>query len=329
MPVSRVGVPAGAMGISVAMRPQRCWPSLKHAVVGWRGRRREDVDAIPFPSGLASMAVMLASLLPGLRDFRTPLVTGYLCFACIWLWFGSSLIPDGDGPTPAERQLADLFDYVGPTAALTVLSTAAYLVGSMLTIRTFPLKRIQGLLGGAVEEMYVTLVGWARSVTDEVHPGISYTDLSNARLPQQMLVKMTADIGRDHQQLPFRLAEHVQEYETKSLEMKLKQKRENLWVDYDRLQTEASLRFSIFVPLVVLVITLAFQWHGAALFTLVVPLVLLGQGITTLAESRLMLYTAIANRTITSSTADLLRGLAPVERSRPLPGTPYDGVEGK
>ncbi|WAZ26962.1 hypothetical protein STRCI_008653 [Streptomyces cinnabarinus] len=76
---------------------------------------------------------MLASLLPGLRDLRTPLAVGYLWLACAWLWFHDTL-PRRE---TAHGAIADLYDLEGilPAAALlAVLTFFAYFLGSILVM---------------------------------------------------------------------------------------------------------------------------------------------------------------------------------------------------
>ncbi len=72
---------------------------------------------------------MITSLLPGLRDLRTPLAVGYVWLVLIWIWFGS-LLPtrnDGRGADAALFELARLAGRPGLTAAITFV---AYLLGA-------------------------------------------------------------------------------------------------------------------------------------------------------------------------------------------------------
>jgi hypothetical protein len=76
---------------------------------------------------------MLASLLPGLRDLRTPLTVGYLWLVCVWLWF-HDLLPRR---ATARGPIADLYDLEGilPSAAfLAALTFIAYFLGSMVEL---------------------------------------------------------------------------------------------------------------------------------------------------------------------------------------------------
>ena len=78
---------------------------------------------------------MLSALLPGVREFRTPLVTGLLWAASLWLLIGSSI---------AESQATTKFvDGLGlaelpPGVWLGAVALLAYLVGSLMVVRASP-----------------------------------------------------------------------------------------------------------------------------------------------------------------------------------------------
>lgn len=78
---------------------------------------------------------MLASLLPGLRDLRTPLAVGYLWVVALWLllhdWWPES-VEAATGPT---KFLYELSAPLGSAATLAALSFVVYLLGSMLRWR--------------------------------------------------------------------------------------------------------------------------------------------------------------------------------------------------
>jgi hypothetical protein len=79
---------------------------------------------------------MLASLLPGVRHVRTPLIAGYLYFLAVWLLLGPDrLVPGAGGDTVAEHRLANAIDLAGRGGTLAALSVAAILLGSLVTIR--------------------------------------------------------------------------------------------------------------------------------------------------------------------------------------------------
>lgn len=71
---------------------------------------------------------MLASLLPGLRELRAPLATGYLWLVALWLAFGE-LVPRGGAATGVVADVYAVAGAVGVSASLAATAFAAYLVG--------------------------------------------------------------------------------------------------------------------------------------------------------------------------------------------------------
>jgi hypothetical protein len=77
---------------------------------------------------------MLASILPGLRDFRTPFATGMLWLTVAWLWFG--LQPPEEIPLSGPlREVYLASSAVGVTTTLAVVGFIAYLIGLALSFR--------------------------------------------------------------------------------------------------------------------------------------------------------------------------------------------------
>jgi hypothetical protein len=76
------------------------------------------------------------NLLPGLRDLRAPLVSGYLWLTALWLGLGhAGWLPDKRPPGDSEvARLWDLGGTLGKTVVLAVLTFIAYLIGSFLEI---------------------------------------------------------------------------------------------------------------------------------------------------------------------------------------------------
>ncbi|MEV1005008.1 hypothetical protein [Nonomuraea sp. NPDC050202] len=76
---------------------------------------------------------VLASLLPGIRDLRTPLTVGYLWLICGWLWF-RDVLPQR---ATARGPIADLYDLDGilPSGTyLAALTFIAYFLGSIVEL---------------------------------------------------------------------------------------------------------------------------------------------------------------------------------------------------
>ncbi|MBA2811459.1 hypothetical protein E0500_029965 [Streptomyces sp. KM273126] len=87
---------------------------------------------------------MLANLLPGVRELRTPLTVGYLWLISIWLWF-HDVLPQR---TAAHGAIGDLFDLVGvlPSASfLAALTFIAYFLGSTVELDPATARWLDGI----------------------------------------------------------------------------------------------------------------------------------------------------------------------------------------
>src|SRR5215203_1291268 len=73
---------------------------------------------------------MLVSLLPGLRDLRTPLATGYLWVVGLWLILHDRVPKSVEQATGPIRSLYELSDLHGATVTLAALTFVTYLLGS-------------------------------------------------------------------------------------------------------------------------------------------------------------------------------------------------------
>ncbi len=75
---------------------------------------------------------MLTALLPGVRELRTPLATGLLWAAALWLLFGERV-----ANSPSTQEFMARLEHLGLGSStwLGVAVFAAYLVGSLLVVR--------------------------------------------------------------------------------------------------------------------------------------------------------------------------------------------------
>lgn len=73
---------------------------------------------------------LLGSLIPGVREIRAPIVSGYLWCVCLWLVLEPD-VPNEKGQVAYER-IVDLAQAVGPFGRAVAVSIAAYLLGSLI-----------------------------------------------------------------------------------------------------------------------------------------------------------------------------------------------------
>ena len=97
--------------------------------------------------------------------------------------------------------------------------------------------------------------------------------------------------------------------EHEALVTRLQIERETLYNDYDRLRSEAELRFSIFIPLTALSIVTAVLLSGWALVSIVLPVILLAQGVRMQARANLRVSQALVTGVVQSPTLEQLTAL--------------------
>lgn len=221
---------------------------------------------------------MLASLLPGLRDVRTPLTLGYLWLLFAWVNWGHLVPnqrPEGDG---ALARLFDLAGFLGSTALVASITFVAYVVGAVVAV---PLEgRLAGLIALVTSRVPRPLKpGWqvARLAQAEYWGFLTdmeeeFPDIDVAKDPRYYsLTHASAELLR-----PRLLASGKTE----------------VYGEYDRLAAEAAFRINLGPPLLALSIYGAVAVDRLFLFGVVVVVILFLQGAGRVALSRATLLRA-------------------------------------
>jgi hypothetical protein len=210
------------------------------------------------------------SILPGLRDLRTPLATGYVWLGCCWLLAAAS-----GWQFPLERPteggfLRDAYDLAaafGSVPLIGALSFLAYVLGSFVEISTD--SRLATLSATSWRSIYRS-PGYEISATTPGARAVA-RDVSEmrARLVNSLSPRALRDLNRhiDAAQAGstveppwttdrdsasrIRLAHDVLE-ELPQLATRLLVKNPELYARYDRLLAEAAFRLNIALPLSVL-----------------------------------------------------------------------------
>ncbi len=238
---------------------------------------------------------MLANLLPGLRDVRTPLAVGCLWLLVAWSLFADRVPrnrPEGGGLVPA---LYDLGNIVGEGALLAAISFVAYLIGALISLP------LEGQL--------------ATRLLDAVRP--------------------ETDARGEYQELLARLRRLVNDYESKlgtdrarelkegldrapsreGLRTRLLVASQSLYGEYDRLSAEAAFRVNIAPPLVALFWVVGF--HAGLVWGLIgtaLSLLLAGQGVRRAILSGDILRRAVVAGVIElPAAADIRQAIAPFQ----------------
>lgn len=93
-------------------------------------------------------ATLLTSILPGLRDVRTPLACGYMWLIAAWLAFANYL-PHTRPNAGITASIWDLGGHVGKAATLAAVTFAAYLIGAILEFDPIQLWKSRGVPSAA------------------------------------------------------------------------------------------------------------------------------------------------------------------------------------
>jgi hypothetical protein len=220
---------------------------------------------------------LLTSLLPGLREVRTPLTVGYLYLLLGWLWFADHIPrhkPKGDGLVARLFELSDIF---GPAASVAALTFVAYILGALLTL-SFP---------NVLARSHLFLIGVdARQTRRQLLEVLDAVGMSLFEYSQGFSPDERDELERD--------IERAQRAGPADLRVRLLVANQELYGEYDRLAAEAEFRLNLCLPLIALSITAAADVHWAyALVGLGLTSALAGRGLVRQSEARSVLDRAM------------------------------------
>lgn len=273
----------------------------------------------------------MTSLLPGLRDLRTPLITGYLYLLLAWLALGGQrLLPDDPTNTFLQR-LYDLSDALGVTVTLAAVSFCAYLLGSLVIVQEIPALLSRTRAGRPAPRARLRHWVWeatgqkygrgsdAEFLLESRAMGDGFTDHLRNRITHEYS-QLSDRERRARKSGDPRSAEALDELDKRGafvelmtnsitgerdvLVVRMQIERESLYNAYDRLRAEAELRFSLFAPLVLLTVAGALLWSPWALVALLVPGALAAQGNQQAARAEEQVWQALTTGVIQSPTME-------------------------
>ncbi len=208
---------------------------------------------------------MLASLLPGLRDVRTPLTVGYLWLLVAWsIWGDRFPERSADGPIARLYRLSDL---LGNTAALASISFAAYLVGAIMTV---PLEGVFGeTLQRARQRIRFAVARWTDKSRDRVAVWLKHPRKSEIPTPEtahnREYKRFLRAIIANHDPKSLTEPEALPTYGSpeffsaldatpEALRPRLlaSEQGHEIYGEYDRAAAEASFRINVVLPLIAL-----------------------------------------------------------------------------
>lgn len=251
--------------------------------------------------------LLLAQILPGFRDFRTPLVTGYLWIVVLWILVGMPL-PDKNAKDGVMGVINAFGEFFTPTVYIAVLSFLAYVIGMLLMVDLKPGSTVH--LSPKLKLPYVSKTDRAviEAHVESAFHRARIRQASGYKIQQEFKLEdllpteehydeFRMDNGYDEREMnrAYReyslkeLKESMVEAVIKSipsLAIKLQDKNALLFGSYDRDKSESEFRLSIAPPLAFLSVQfvvlgldrslLLWPWAGYAGLIAVVALVVKG-----------------------------------------------------
>ena len=221
---------------------------------------------------------MLASLLPGLRDLRTPLATGYLWLVVLWLLLHDNIPTSLQEATGPLHSLYELGALAGRGPVLAAVTFVAYVLGAILLVTFSAAKSGLRISGESIMP--------SRYRVDRLYRIVFRHDPGHSLYQQlhtfvSMRFRQLAE-GLQGLQVPAALAQaDTHEYVSRiakdlyAVSVQLQAKNRDYWDTYDRQYSEAQFRLGIAVPLAVIIVIVAAQSSALWLVLLIVPLWLL------------------------------------------------------
>jgi hypothetical protein len=201
---------------------------------------------------------MLASLLPGFRDLRVPLATGFLWLVVVWL-ATYPVIPTLDEAEGLTKEVYRILGALGPAALVATLSFIAYIVGILLVrpgsaiaqflIRVVPASGRRLSMASRIESRQLAL----KVASNMVRAGVSLPRELDEMQPYVERRGMSDDSDLSEDELVSRIAATLtgQMYREISLvATRLLADSRDLFDRYDRAEAEAAFRFGVALPLV-------------------------------------------------------------------------------
>ena len=244
---------------------------------------------------------MFTSLLPGFREVRTPLVTGYLYLLWAWMVWGDG-IDFAAHPGGFLGRVYGLAGASGAASTLAAISFAAYLLGSLFEIRSFrSAENSTYAILAVLDRAKRRNPYWSHLTYYRNYPGViwhhvfrllarawpaaekdDFSDVANfsghiitnfldpdypvtsRRYQQVQQAKAKGDPNELRKLKLMQTCDGIAQSiraDLPGLGLRLQLENERLYNDYDRNMAEAGLRFSVFIPGFVMMWTFA-AWRG-------------------------------------------------------------------
>ena len=240
---------------------------------------------------------MLASLLPGLREVRTPLTVGYLWLLVIWLAFADKMPTERPASDNLIARWFDLGGLLGQPARLAALSFLAYVIGAIVTdVVEAVLRKVETLLRERFSVVRVAVVRVAPLPYE-----YSITEDSFRSLLSDEIIEVRAALGAPptgYENLAPEKKKMIKDVELgentplSNLRSRLLVANQEVYGEYDRFAAEADFRVNLSLPTFALGILVAVQlgnaWGCLGLVLVAGVLLIQGRARGALADAVLM-----------------------------------------
>ncbi|MFJ7907464.1 hypothetical protein [Kitasatospora sp. NPDC096204] len=233
---------------------------------------------------------MLMNLLPGLRELRTPLATGYIWLVGLWFLLRDQA-PDRAQASGVVLSAYQLKDLVGLPAVLAACSFAAYIIGlaqvspSSLRDRLIRVPLMRKLLKDVPtrsNDVQPDVFGEGEEfrAEDGTPPSVSHGSLRSLRtLVRDMALKADPRGAPDQLRLgTMGVEQAVRDVldDLRTLSLRLQVEKADLFQEYDRLTSEATFRVNVGLAIggLTVLMTVAAGSPWPAFGALVVPFML-------------------------------------------------------
>ncbi|MER6524642.1 hypothetical protein [Streptomyces sp. NPDC001508] len=209
---------------------------------------------------------MLTSVLPGFRHFRTPFAIGALVAFNFWTLFGQ-FVPNEREASGFTHRLYSLGELAGRPIVTAVLAVVIYLIGEILRLapeRVIEMSRLASKRIWPISmESRVQLITFANDFLKKVNPRRTQEP------SQDEVTELAMNIQSEFNRIRMRLiANHL-----------------DVYVEYDRLESESEFRFNVAIISVLVWVSLTVQWSPWFVFGLLISGILYRIGHMTLQQA--------------------------------------------
>ncbi|THA98840.1 hypothetical protein E6R61_05705 [Streptomyces sp. LRa12] len=221
---------------------------------------------------------MFASLLPGFRHFRTPFTVGAIVAFELWVNFGEEIPKPGEANGLLQR-IYSLSEFAGRPIVAAVVGFLLYMLGDTLRVTSDIAMRVAKRTG-----IY--------AISSDLSSDSTYQLVQFVQTA--FVQRETPDIDVAHQ-LAFEM-----QREFGDIRMRLTADHADIYIEHDRLDSEAEFRFNVAAHSLVLWCVLVDHWSPWFLVGFIVTARLYQNGLRALRDANAILVQSVVSGVVTS-----------------------------